>query len=140
MKKTFYLTLATALLFSASFAVAQVSAQQDQNQTQQQPAPPIGDQSTYPSETHKMSPAEKSNTPEAHGQAIDLNSASKKDLAALPGVGPDRAQTIIDARPFRSKEDLLRKKLVSQSEFDQIKDHVFAGNLKKQSVAPGPQQ
>jgi hypothetical protein len=28
--------------------------------------------------------------------------------AALPGVGPDYAQSIIDARPFKSKEDLLR--------------------------------
>ena len=46
----------------------------------QQSAPPLKDQSAYPSATHKMTPAEKSNTPEAHGQPVDLNSGSKKDL------------------------------------------------------------
>ena len=43
---------------------------------------------------------------------MDLNTASKQDIAALPGVGADYAQTIIDARPFNSKEDLLRKKII----------------------------
>jgi DNA uptake protein ComE-like DNA-binding protein len=35
-----------------------------------------------------MTPAEKKDTPSANGQPVELNSASKKDLAALPGVGP----------------------------------------------------
>ncbi len=103
-------------------------------QQNQQAAPPPGNQSSYPSETHKMTPAEKRNTPSANGQPVDLNSASKKDLAALPGVGPDYAQTIIDARPFRSKEDLLRKKLIPQATYDKIKDSVTANGPKKQSL------
>lgn len=113
------------LLLSGAFA----AAQQDQ-----QSAPPLKDQSSYPSATHKMTPAEKSNTPEAHGQPVDLNSGSKKDLAALPGVGPDLAQNIIVARPFKSKEDLLRKKIVPPSTFEQIKDLVTVQGPKKQSV------
>lgn len=100
----------------------------------QQSAPPLKDQSAYPSATHKMTPAEKSNTPEAHGQPVDLNSGSKKDLAALPGVGPDLAQNIIVARPFKSKEDLLRKKIIPPSTFNQIKDLVTVQGPKKQSV------
>jgi DNA uptake protein ComE-like DNA-binding protein len=126
--KTFVLAVLTLLLLAAaSFA------QQDQ---QQQPAPPIGDQSTYPSETHKMNSAEKRNTPEAQGQTIDLNTASKKELAALPGVGPHFAQSIIDARPFTSKEDLLRKKIVPPATYDKIKDMVNAEGPKKQSETP----
>lgn len=127
--KTFLLALPTLIL-----AAGMVYAQQDQPQ---QPAPPIGNQSTYPAENHKMSPAEKGSTPEAHGQSIDLNNASKKDLAALPGVGPDRAQSIIDARPFHSVDDLMRKKLLPASVYDQVKDHVYAGSPKKQSVTSG---
>jgi DNA uptake protein ComE-like DNA-binding protein len=45
----------------------------------------------------------------ANGQPVDRNSASKKDLAALPGIGPHYAQSIIVARPFGSKQDLLKK-------------------------------
>jgi competence protein ComEA len=109
-------------------------AQQDQ-----QAAPPPGNQSSYPSTTHKMTPAEKKDTPSANGQPVDLNSASKKDLAALPGVGPDYAQTIIDARPFSAKEDLLKKKVIPQATYDKIQDRVTTQGPKKQSLPEGPQ-
>ena len=105
----------------------------------QQAAPPPGDQSSYPSETHKMSSAEKRDTPSNNGQPVDLNSASKKDLAALPGVGPDYAQSIIDARPFGSKRDLLKKKLIPQETYNKIQDRVTANGPKKQSLPEGPQ-
>jgi DNA uptake protein ComE-like DNA-binding protein len=103
-------------------------------QQNQQSPPPLQDQSAYPAATHKMTPAEKSSTPAAHGQPVDLNSGSKKDLAALPGVGPDLAQNIILARPFKTKDDLLRKKIVPQSTFEQIKDLVTVQGPKKQSI------
>jgi DNA uptake protein ComE-like DNA-binding protein len=67
-----------------------------------------------PSETHKMTSAERRDTASANGQPADLNGASKKDLAALPGIGPHYAQSIIDARRFGSTEDLLKKKLIPQ--------------------------
>jgi competence protein ComEA len=104
---------------------------------QQQPAPPPGDQSSYPSETHKMTAAEKRDTPSANGQPVDLNSASKKDLAALPGIGPDYAQSIIDARPFGSKQDLMKKKIIPQETYDKIQDRVTANGPKKQSLPDG---
>lgn len=104
------------------------------SQQDQQSNPPLKDQSSYPAATHKMTPAEKSSTPAAHGQPVDLNSGSKKDLAALPGVGPDLAQNIILARPFKTKEDLLRKKIVPQATFNQIKDMVTVQGPKKQSL------
>jgi DNA uptake protein ComE-like DNA-binding protein len=68
-------------------------------QQNQQSAPPPGDQSSYPSETHKMTTAERRDTPSANRQSVDLNSSSKKDLAPLPGIGPHYAPSIIDARP-----------------------------------------
>jgi DNA uptake protein ComE-like DNA-binding protein len=107
-------------------------------QQNQQAAPPPGDQSSYPAETHKMTTAEKSDSPSANGQPVDLNSASKKDLAALPGIGPDYAQTIIDARPFGSKEDLLKKKVIPQETYDKIQNRVTATGPKKQSLPEGP--
>jgi DNA uptake protein ComE-like DNA-binding protein len=117
------------------FVLAAMSfAQQDQGA-----APPPGNQSSYPAETHKMSPAEKKDAPSENGQPVDLNSASKKDLAALPGIGPDYAQTIIDARPFKSKDDLLRKKLIPQATYDKIQNRVTTNGPKKQSLPQSPQ-
>jgi competence protein ComEA len=124
---------ATALSFLLTIG-GMAFAQQDQ-----QSAPPPGNQSSYPSETHKLSQAEKSDTPSENGQPVDLNSASKKDLASLPGIGPDYAQTIIDARPFNSKEDLLRKKVIPRATYDKIQDRIAVNGPKKQSLPDGPQ-
>jgi len=123
-----YLSTISIMVLFAGISLAQ---QGEQNKQQN---PPLGDQSSYPAATHKMDPAEKNSTPVAQGRTVDLNSGSKKDLAALPGVGPDIAQNIIDARPFSSKEDLLKKKLVPQSTFDQIKDLLTVQGPKKQSM------
>jgi Helix-hairpin-helix motif len=41
--------------------------------------------------------------------------------AALPGIGPDHAQSIIDVRPFASKEDLLKKKVISHATYKKIR-------------------
>jgi competence protein ComEA len=123
MKSSLTIALVLTMLTAISYA------QQDQQQ-----APPPTNQSSYPENTHKMSSAEKADTPSAHRQPVDLNSASKKDLAALPGVGPDIAQNIIDARPFGSPQDLLKKKIVPAATYEKIKDRVTANGPKKQSL------
>ncbi|HXG42466.1 MAG TPA: ComEA family DNA-binding protein [Dehalococcoidia bacterium] len=71
-------------------------------------------------------------TPVATGaRLIDINSASARELEALPGVGPVRAERIVQSResdgPFASPEELLTRRLVPQSVYDQIKDLVTVG-------------
>jgi competence ComEA-like helix-hairpin-helix protein len=39
---------------------------------------------------------------------LDINTASKEELAALPGIGEVKAEAIIAARPFAGSFDLLR--------------------------------
>jgi competence protein ComEA len=124
--RRFAMKTAVLIVLSAGVLVSAAAAQSN---------PPVGNQSSYPSETHKMTRKEKSNTPSANGQMVDLNNASKKDIAALPGVGPDYAQTIIDARPFKSSDDLLRKKVIPQETYDQIKDRVTANAPEKSSAS-----
>lgn len=67
----------------------------------------------------------------AGNQLIDINSASARELEALPGVGPVRAERIVQSRqndgPFASPEELLTRRLVPQSVYEQIKDLVTVG-------------
>lgn len=51
---------------------------------------------------------------------VDLNTASEKELDALPGVGPATAKKIIDHRPYGSVNDLA-KSGISQKEVEQLK-------------------
>ncbi|WP_448191607.1 ComEA family DNA-binding protein [Azospirillum sp. sgz301742] len=62
---------------------------------------------------------------------IDLNSASKEQLDTLPGIGEARADAIIKNRPYKSKDELITKKIVPQNVYNDIKDKVAAVQMKK---------
>jgi competence protein ComEA len=52
---------------------------------------------------------------------VNINTASKEVLDALPGIGPVKAQSIIEARPFKTVEDIMKVKGIKEFEFNEIK-------------------
>jgi len=68
---------------------------------------------------------------------LDLNSATKDELAALPGMTADDAQKVIDNRPYKAKNDLVKKNVVSADEYAKIKDSVVAKKSTATDAATG---
>lgn len=60
----------------------------------------------------------------APGQRVNINTAPKEELDKLPGIGPVKAQAIIESRPFGTPEDIMKVKGIKQKQFDQIKDMI----------------
>jgi DNA uptake protein ComE-like DNA-binding protein len=62
----------------------------------------------------------------AVGEKLDINSATKDQLDALPGIGSAYAEKIVAGRPYRTKRDLVTKKIIPQSLYEKIKDRIIA--------------
>lgn len=59
---------------------------------------------------------------------VNLNSASKSDLETLPGIGPSKADAIIEFRetngPYKSIEDLMSISGIGDKTFEKLKDFI----------------
>ena len=57
---------------------------------------------------------------------VDINSASRKELMTLPGIGKDEAHRIVAQRPYLTKTELVSKGALPTGAFLSIKRLVVA--------------
>ena len=85
-------------------------------------------QGTFERPSVPAAPRGRTTTSVAPGQRININTATAEELDALPGIGPVRAQAILDYRKqhgnFKSIEEIENVKGIKEGEFSRIKDRI----------------
>lgn len=54
---------------------------------------------------------------------LDVNAATKEELDAIPGIGKVLAQRIVDARPFKSADDLRQVSGIGKKRYEAIRPY-----------------
>lgn len=57
---------------------------------------------------------------------VDINSATKEQLSALPGIGDKYSDKIIAGRPYANKSQLVSKKILPQGVYNKISSMIIA--------------
>jgi competence protein ComEA len=74
----------------------------------------------------KDPPKPQPKAPAAKKAPLDINSASADELKAVKGIGEADAKKIVENRPYKTKDELVEKKVVPKATYDKIKDQIVA--------------
>ena len=105
------LVLVIALLFAAGIVLpADVLAQ----------SPPAKAEKAEKADAKATKSGDKKHAP------LDINTAPASELETLPGIGEAYSKKIVENRPYKRKDELVKKNIVPQATYDKIKDHIIA--------------
>jgi competence protein ComEA len=110
----------SALLLAALVALAPVCGLS----AQAKPAKPAAPTAAANTEANSTKAAGQSGA--ANAQPLDINSASREELEALPGIGSAYAAKIIKGRPYGRKDELVSKKILPAPVYAKVKDRIIA--------------
>lgn len=61
-------------------------------------------------------------------EPVDINTASRPTLEALPGITSAQARQIIDQRPFKNPSELVKRHILTREEYDRVSPRLLASH------------
>ena len=86
-------------------------------------------QSTMPPAAHHKHAAKAHAAPK-----VNLNTATKEELMTLPGMNDETADKVIAGRPYKSRNELVQKNIVTKDQFKKLSTMITAGRMKSGSM------
>lgn len=117
-----------SLLLISAVAFAQATTQSKTSTTG-------GTQKSSSTTTTKSTTGTSAKTTTPAKKKLDINSATKKELMELPGIGDALSQKIIDGRPYKAKNELTQKKILTDDVYAKISDQIIATQAKATTSA-----
>ena len=114
------MTRLVALIIALLFTAGVVGLPAVEAQTSK-PAAPVPSEPAKPAPASKDQPAAKEKK-----EPLDINSATADELKKLPGIGEAYSKKIVLKRPYKGKDDLVKKKIIPQATYDKIKNDIVA--------------
>jgi DNA uptake protein ComE-like DNA-binding protein len=72
----------------------------------------------------------------AMAHRVDLNSATREELMALPGIDGTAADKIIEGRPWKNGQSLVEKGILTKADFAKLRTRVTTRHLPSPSRKP----
>lgn len=57
---------------------------------------------------------------------VDINSATQKQLEAIPGIGKEHCHHIIMGRPYETTEELVTREILPKETYEKVKNRLVA--------------
>lgn len=86
-------------------------------------------QSTMPPAAHARHAGKAHSAPR-----INLNTATKEELMTLPGMNDETADKVIAGRPFKSRNELVQKNIITKDQFKKLSTMITTGHMKASSI------
>lgn len=69
----------------------------------------------------KTPPAKKPAATKKKVALVDINTASQKQLEAVPGIGKDHCHHIIMGRPYETTDELVSREILPKETYEKVK-------------------
>ncbi|CAO4145434.1 Helix-hairpin-helix domain-containing protein [Methylorubrum thiocyanatum] len=126
MRSSLLRTFTVLIGLAAAPALAQAPSPATPPGATKPPASAPSAPSAAPSAAPSKMDAKTNPKTETKAELIDINSATAEELSRLKGIGEARSAAIVKGRPYRGKDELVRKKILPESVYAGIKDQIIA--------------